>query len=199
MRTWGGLDFVIWVTSNCLAPLIVSSGPEDFILADHKTWLLFQNRCFQEATFLLKNYLCVSIVRPTHGDNCKQKNQRRPGEAEEHLSPFFLSFSSFSNLRLLNSHTSPIKITQSWSNSFLLSLTKLEPCLAETLVPLKNLGPMETVEMLLLAGIQAARIWTGARTDDRLFYPCKGMLLPPDKTITIYNYIDMKQIQIPQS
>ena len=132
----------------------------------------------------------TTASRRTSGDQVKLKNI---------FSPFFLSFFSFSNLRLLNSHTSPIKITQSWSNSFLLSLTKLEPCLAETLVPLKNLGPMETVEMLLLAGIQAAPIWTGARTDDRLFYPCKGMLLPPDKTITIYNYIDMKQIQIPQS
>ena len=35
--------------------------------------------------------------------------------------PFFFPFPlffSFSNLRLLNSHTSPIKITQSWSNFF---------------------------------------------------------------------------------
>ena len=127
----------------------------------------------------------TTASRRTSGDQVKLKNI---------FSPFFLSFFSFSNLRLLNSHTSPIKITQSWSNSCLLSRTKLEPCLSETLVPLKNLGPMETVEMLLLAGIQAAPIWTGARTDDRLFYPCKGMLLPPDKAITIYNYIDMKQI-----
>ena len=66
----------------------------------------------------------TTASRRTSGDQVKLKNI---------FSPFFLSFFSFSNLRLLNSHTSPIKITQSWSNSFLLSWTKLELCLAETL------------------------------------------------------------------
>ena len=122
---WGLEDFVIWVTSNCLAPLIVSSGPEDFT----KLGCSSKTDVFKKQPFCLK-ITCVFLSwgqpmettasRRTSGDQVKLKNI---------FSPFFLSFFSFSNLRLLNSHTSPIKITQSWNNFFCSLERSLNPVL----------------------------------------------------------------------